>query len=54
LLAGVLLEKVFLASGMLIHEISVLLVIVNAIRLVRYKQKRPGAKKATKPIPEIS
>lgn len=38
LLAGVLLGKVFLASGMLIHELSVLLVIVNALRLVRYKQ----------------
>src|SRR5690625_79756 len=39
LLAGVLLGKVFLASGMLIHELSVLLVIVNALRLVRYKQR---------------
>lgn len=38
LLAGVLLGKIFLASGMLIHELSVLLVIVNALRLVRYKQ----------------
>ncbi|MGG0668347.1 cation-translocating P-type ATPase [Lederbergia citrisecunda] len=36
LLAGVLLGKVFLASGMLIHELSVLLVILNAIRLIRY------------------
>lgn len=37
LLVGVLLGKVFLASGMLIHEISVLLVILNAIRLVGFK-----------------
>src|SRR5690625_7725419 len=39
LLAGVLLGKVFLASGMLIHELSVLLVIVNALRIVRYKRR---------------
>lgn len=37
LLLGVILGKVFLASGMLIHEISVLLVILNAVRLIRYK-----------------
>ena len=37
LLIGVLLGKVFLASGMLIHEISVLVVILNAVRLVRYR-----------------
>ena len=36
LLAGVLFGHIHLASGMLIHEISVLLVILNAIRLVRY------------------
>ena len=36
LLAGVLTKNVNLASGMLIHELSVLLVILNAIRLVRY------------------
>lgn len=37
LLIGVLLGKVFLASGMLIHELSVLVVILNAVRLVRYR-----------------
>lgn len=37
LLAGVLTKNVNLASGMLIHELSVLLVILNAIRLVRFK-----------------
>ncbi len=40
LLAGVLLGKVFLASGMLIHELSVLLVILNAVRLIRYTKKQ--------------
>lgn len=39
LLAGVLLQQVFMATGMLIHEISVLLVILNAVRLVRYRQR---------------
>lgn len=36
LLFGVLTGNVNLASGMLIHELSVLLVILNAIRLVRF------------------
>jgi Cd2+/Zn2+-exporting ATPase len=36
LLLGVLFQKVFLATGMLIHELSVILVILNALRLVRY------------------
>ena len=46
LLAAVLTKNVNLASGMLIHELSVLLVILNAIRLVRFKPsarfKRPA------------
>lgn len=37
LLVGVLTKNVNLASGMLIHELSVLFVILNAIRLVRFK-----------------
>lgn len=37
LLAGVLTKNINLASGMLIHELSVLFVILNAIRLVRFK-----------------
>lgn len=37
LLAGVLMGRVFLASGMLIHELSVLLVTLNAVRLIRYR-----------------
>lgn len=39
LLFGVLFGKVFLASGMLIHELSVLIVILNAIRLNRFSKK---------------
>ena len=46
LLVGVLTKNVNLASGMLIHELSVLFVILNAIRLVRFKPssryKRPA------------
>jgi Cd2+/Zn2+-exporting ATPase len=49
LLAGVLTKNVNLASGMLIHELSVLLVILNAIRLVRYK---PSASKQSYRIDE--
>lgn len=37
LLAGVLTKNINLASGMFIHELSVLLVILNAMRLVRFK-----------------
>ncbi|MCK0110678.1 cation-translocating P-type ATPase [Ornithinimicrobium sp. F0845] len=38
LVAGVLLGVVFMASGMLVHEISVLVVILNAVRLVRHRE----------------
>lgn len=38
LLLGVLSKVVFLSSGMFIHELSVLAVIVNAIRLLKYKE----------------
>lgn len=38
LLAGVLAKKVFLSSGMLVHELSVLIVIINAVRLLGYRQ----------------
>ncbi|UJL46703.1 cadmium-translocating P-type ATPase [Virgibacillus sp. NKC19-16] len=55
LLAGVILGKIFLASGMLIHELSVLVVILNAIRLVRYKQRGQGEKKQGRTaIPEMN
>jgi Cd2+/Zn2+-exporting ATPase len=40
LLIGVLAKVVFLASGMLVHILSVLIVIVNAIRLLKYQEKR--------------
>ncbi len=38
LLAGVLAKKVSLSSGMLVHELSVLIVILNAVRLLAYRQ----------------
>ncbi len=38
LLTGVLAKAVFLSSGMLVHELSVLIVIVNAIRLLNYRE----------------
>lgn len=38
LLVGVLFKVVFLSSGMFIHELSVLAVIINAIRLLKYKE----------------
>ena len=40
LLAGVLVKTVNLSIGMLIHELSVLLVIINAVRLLGYGQRR--------------
>ncbi len=43
LLAGVLQGSVFLAGGMLIHEASVLLVILNAMRLVRLSSRAQDA-----------
>ncbi|GAA3737170.1 hypothetical protein GCM10022239_11180 [Leifsonia bigeumensis] len=36
LLAGVLAQQVFMSTGMLVHEVSVLVVILNAVRLVRF------------------
>ncbi|WP_068676281.1 cation-translocating P-type ATPase [Oceanobacillus sp. Castelsardo] len=39
LLAGVLAGSVHLASGMFIHEASVLLVILNAMRLIRFNHR---------------
>lgn len=37
LLIGVLFGKIFLTSGMLIHELSIILVVLNALRLVKFK-----------------
>lgn len=45
LLAGVLVKTVNLSFGMLIHEMSVLLVIINAVRLLSYGEKRRTRKK---------
>jgi Cd2+/Zn2+-exporting ATPase len=39
LLTGVLAKAVFLSFGMLVHELSVLIVIINAIRLLNYREK---------------
>ena len=43
LIAGVLGKVVFLSSGMLIHELSVLLVIINAVRLLGYGERTQSA-----------
>jgi Cd2+/Zn2+-exporting ATPase len=40
LLLGVLVGSVHLAAGMFIHEFSVLLVILNAMRLTLFNEKR--------------
>ena len=57
LLAGVLLGQVHMAGGMLIHEASVMLVILNGMRLLRVQQGRRinatlhGAEKIRRPRP---
>lgn len=54
LLAGVLLGKVFLASGMLIHELSVLAVVLNALRLIKFNNKgKRKMNKVVKPAPSF-
>jgi Cd2+/Zn2+-exporting ATPase len=40
LLAGVLIKTVNLSVGMLVHELSVLLVIINAVRLLGYGKRK--------------
>ena len=40
LLAGVLIKTVNLSIGMLVHELSVLLVIINAVRLLGYGKRK--------------
>lgn len=47
LLAGVLVKTVNLSFGMLIHELSVLLVVINAVRLLRYGDKGISKKKVS-------
>ncbi|MDG5789378.1 cation-translocating P-type ATPase [Evansella sp. AB-P1] len=51
LLIGVLMGNVHLASGMLIHEASVLLVILNAMRLIRFKIEKGLKKRNLQPAP---
>ena len=46
LLTGVLVKSVNLSFGMLIHEVSVLLVIVNAVRLLGYGRKEGSSASA--------
>ncbi|WP_054949436.1 heavy metal translocating P-type ATPase [Numidum massiliense] len=48
LMLGVLFNKIFMASGMLIHELSVILVILNAIRLLRIKPEQKRLKPSSK------
>lgn len=45
LLAGVLSDYVHLASGMFIHEVSILLVILNAMRLIGFNRKKGSGKR---------
>ncbi len=51
LLAGVLMGEVHLASGMLIHEASVLLVILNAMRLISFRREKEESTAAGRPVP---
>lgn len=45
LLAGVLIKTVNLSIGMLVHELSVILVVINAIRLLAYGNKKEGRRR---------
>lgn len=49
LLTGVLMGSVHLASGMFIHEASVLIVILNAMRLIRFNRKNMQPDKDKEP-----
>ena len=40
LMIGVLFKKITMSTGMLVHELSVLAVIVNSFRLLKYKSKK--------------
>ena len=50
LLAGVLMGSVHLASGMFIHEASVLIVILNAMRLMGFNRKQGEWEKELEPV----
>ncbi len=51
LLGGVLMGSVHLASGMFIHEASVLVVILNAMRLIRFNRKNKQVDNKPKTVP---
>ncbi|MEG0496831.1 MAG: cation-translocating P-type ATPase [Carnobacterium sp.] len=51
LLGGVLMGSVHLASGMFIHEASVLVVILNAMRLIRFNHKNVQKDHKSNPLP---
>lgn len=51
LLTGVLMGSVHLASGMFIHEASVLIVILNAMRLIRFNRKNMQADEELAAVP---
>ncbi|WP_165005707.1 MULTISPECIES: heavy metal translocating P-type ATPase [unclassified Enterococcus] len=40
LLSGLLLGRIYMASGMLFHEMSILVVVINGMRLLSYRTKR--------------
>ncbi|GKT04334.1 hypothetical protein OKN36_18700 [Furfurilactobacillus sp. OKN36] len=44
LLGGLVAGKIYMASGMLIHEVSILVVILNAMRLISRKPHKKGQK----------
>ncbi|WP_324669308.1 heavy metal translocating P-type ATPase [Geochorda subterranea] len=49
LVAGVMVGSVHLASGMMVHELSVLAVILNGMRLLRWQEPHGGARRAPQP-----
>lgn len=49
LLAGVLAQQVFMATCMLIYEMSVIVVILNAVRLVSYRSRSERRSTPTTP-----
>ena len=56
LVAGVLAGSVHMAGGMLIHQLSVLLVILNALRLARPVRRTPAARhggRGVRPLTEL-
>ena len=50
LLAGVLLGHVFMSTGMLVHELSVLVVILNAVRLTRFRMRGSQVVQVGRPL----